>query len=192
MNEKTKALLIMVGILLACILAISYAFYQLSFVGGDDNVRGGTRCFDLHFEDLNAIHMPATLPISEAEGILTDPYTFTITNICNTKIRYEVNLEVLNPEAENALGLQFIRYKFGIGNDETPTLLGSATTVTSTITGSQAKLMGTGELATEGDSVTYNLRLWMDDKAAPANEYYELVKGKVFNAKISVISTAIR
>ena len=183
MNDKRRALLIMVGILFACILAISYAFYQLSFTQEGDGIGGETRCFEIDFVGGNAIHIPRAMPMTDANGEASDPYTFTITNTCDMRVGYQVNLEVLDT---TTMELEFIKYKFGVGTTGAPTILETATTTTSTITNSTAKLMGTGELNRDA-SVTYNLRMWMVEEAT-----YSDVEGRRISARVSVVSTAIR
>ena len=184
MNKKTRIIL-GIGILLVVILATTFAYYQLVYNQAGDGIGGTVRCFDINFKGSDAINIPAALPITDEEGLKTDPYIFTITNTCDMEVGFQVNLEVL---ASSTMDLNFIKYN--IAQASAP--LGSAPEGTSTIANSNSKSMATGQLLNRNESVTYNLRLWMDASAAPAEDYYDLVKGKTFAARVSVVSTAIR
>ncbi len=37
-----------------------------------------------------------TYPITDEEGKILTPYTFTITSLCESNAKYQINLEVLN------------------------------------------------------------------------------------------------
>ncbi len=52
-------------------------------------------------------------PITDVEAKVLTPYTFTITNKCNTMLEYDVNLDIM--ENENRLNSEFIAIEFNGG-----------------------------------------------------------------------------
>ena len=49
-----------------------------------------------NFQDANSISLSNAYPIPDEEGISLTPYTFTITNTCETYASFQINLEILN------------------------------------------------------------------------------------------------
>ena len=95
-KRKTAILIILIVLILGCILlGISYAFWQLTYKQNDFDTLG-VNCFELTLtNEQNDINLQSAYPISDEEGMILTPYTFTITNTCNTYAYYQVNLEEL-------------------------------------------------------------------------------------------------
>ena len=182
---KGKSRYFLIGgiILLVCIfVGISYAYWQLTLQQTNKNVVT-TDCFDITFqENSDAITLNKAYPISDAEGMKSSPYTFTITNQCSSSASYQVNLEVLN--TTTLTNANYISVMFG---NAAPDLLSSYSTVTPTLSEAQTsyRLM-TGYLDPNG-SVTYDLRLWLDGETGPNPDSMN----KTFQSKITVVASYI-
>ena len=161
MNSKKRNLLIGLGISLIFVLGIgmSYAYWLTTKTQETANAVK-TGCFSTTFTDQNNINLTNQFPISDTEGASLTPYTFTITNTCQTVANYQVNLETLSG---TTLGLSHVKTLFnkkdvlGIAK-----LVNAYDTATTTIDGAtDGRRLTKGTLAANA-SVTYELRLWMD------------------------------
>ena len=95
-EKKKKSIIIMLSIIaILLILGTSYALWQLTFIqSGTNTVTTG--CFKLEFQDENPINLQEALPITDEEGKTLTPYQVTVTNICDTLVKYQVNLDILD------------------------------------------------------------------------------------------------
>ena len=184
-KNNIKMVYLIGGILLivCLIVGVTFAAWLLNFQQSNTNIVN-TDCFDITFqENSDAITLNKAYPISDAEGMKSSPYTFTITNQCSSSASYQVNLEVLN--TSTLTNANYISVMFG---NAAPDLLSSYSTVTPTL--SEAKTsyrLMTGYLDPNG-SVTYDLRLWIDEDVTADNTDS---MNKTFQSKITVVASYI-
>ncbi len=186
-----RKILIVLGILIVFLsmIGISYAYWLFTTSQKDFN-HLGTACFDVKIENESAgITIPKAYPVTDEEGKKQDGYTFTITNKCSTIAYYQVNLEELETQVKR-LGGQYIKASLNDSNgkvldtyeDATPTLTEEKDRVTS----DESHKLTTGSLGPEG-TVTYNLKLWMDEATPPIDD----VMNATFKSKITVTASYI-
>jgi hypothetical protein len=181
-NKKDYKLIIIIGVLLAISLIIgtSYAYWMITHTQANKNV-AATGCFTTIFTESNDINLTNQFPISDADGAKLTPYTFTITNTCTIAANYQINMEVLNTTTAD---LAYIKTEL---NNDTPVILNTYATVDKTIdTATSSYKMTTGYLGAS-QSVTYNLRIWIDQDAPLAT-----MQNKLFESKIVVITSATK
>jgi hypothetical protein len=179
-NKSDYKLIIIIGLLLAISLAIgtSYAYWMITHTQTNKNV-ASTGCFTTTFTEANDINLTNQFPISDDDVEELIPYNFTITNTCSIATNYQINMEVLN--TTNA-DLSYIKTEL---NNDTPVILNTYSIVDKTIdTATSSYKMTTGYLGV-GGSVTYNLRIWIDQDAPLAT-----MQNKLFESKIVVINSA--
>ena len=157
-NKKVRLFLV----LAVCIVLIggTYAYWRLTVTQTGVNEIASS-CFDITLaNEQNDINLQKAYPISDEEGMSLTPYTFTITNNCDTFASYSVNLELLNTVLEeNRLSADFVKVML---DENTPLVLNANTNVDPTLDNAyEAYELTTGYLDAN-ESVTYNLRLWMD------------------------------
>jgi len=178
--------------LLLSITGISFASWQIVSYQEDIN-EIVTGCFDVAFTSGNDINRldGSEYPISDSQGILTAPYTFTIKNNCPPEtalnVDYIVRLDIVDTSEIplNRMKAYFTGEDLTIGPAvlDTPTTF-EPTTITENGYKSTAYILTSGTLAS-GEEATYNIRLWIDISATLAE-----ASGKDFSAKITVVSTA--
>lgn len=185
MNKEQSIILSMVLlVLIVVVVGISYAYWQISRTQPNNNINvAGTSCFEIETDigtqdELNAIKLLKTYPISDSDGMNLDPFTFTITNTCGNYIEYQINLETINTTTLNKSYLKVVL------DGETPALLTSYESVETTINGavSSNKLLTDG--LREGQSKTYNLRIWIDGITT-----LEQSQNKLYEGKVSIIAS---
>ena len=118
------------------------------------------------------------------------PYTFTITNTCTINVGYTITLNrIINTgDAISDSLIKYVLYKKNNGSLPTTgkTLGTGITTATSynletgTLTGGTRN----GATVNAGQSVTYDLYLWIDNNATIDN-----AAGKTFEARLDVSAT---
>ena len=170
---KKVILLMVIGTMLSIslLVGVSYALWSNTHVQETENiVESG--CFSTDFSEVNSISLSNSYPISDDKGMSSTPYQFTITNTCTVDAKYEVNFEVL---ANSTLGSNYV--KLAINNKKD--ILSNYESKTSTIEGAlSSSNIASGWLKAE-QSVTYNLRLWIDEETTLAQGEGKSLKGKV-------------
>ena len=173
---KRELLITLISILGVTMLSIGSAFaiFTVSNESEDYNVlKAGT--LDIDFgEDTSTISLTNSYPLSDTDGLASDPYTFTITNTGTLDAYYTVSLldddEMIAADncSENQLNKDYIKYTL---NDNT---IHNYSEIVAA--GGQ---IDSGMLA-PSESKTYTLRLWLREDAG--ND----VLGKHYHGKIVV------
>ncbi len=185
MNEKTKITLLLGGITLLVIGAVSASFAFLSVSKKQDIANTFTSgCLNISIEnESNAITLNNTYPITDLEGLGTEGYTFTIKNTCGTSSNYQINLESLN-QTTNTLDTQYI--KTSLSSDTMDNLVWNLndSLITKTYIENAYVSHNLYKGTINGNSTKeFNLKLWID---------YDTTKeqgaNKTYTSKINVIA----
>ena len=190
MNEERKKILIifiMLIIGIIGIISISYASWKFSYKQNDFNLLG-SKCLEISLEGMSdGINLLNGYPMSDEEGKSNEGYTFTIKNICNTIIYYQLNLEEILLE-EKELSSEYIRILL---NDFDIRTINDLKEAEKTLTNAKkAYQLDTGLLGPVGsgdDEAAYSLKLWMDEYTPVINE----VMNATFKSKVSVTATDV-
>ena len=164
-NPNKKKIFIIMGILIVLLgtIGISYAYWILTYTQTGVN-KVAASCFSLSLtNEKNNINLSNAYPILDEDGKKLTPYSFTITNTCDLFASYTVNLEMLE---DNTMPLKYINSML---NNESVTKLSALEDAKTTIKGAVAsKTLVKGALGA-GDSVDYNLRLWIAEDVTVEN-----------------------
>ena len=176
-NKNVAKLLLIVGILCS-ILGVSYALFIKNLSGSNNNSLTAT-CFNVSFTDQNNIGLTNTYPLLDEEGRKLTPYEFTVTNNCDTFVKYDINLEVLN--TSTLTNMNYIKLML---DDGTPALVSKYSVTTKTLSNASSAYKIKSNLYLEAkESKTYKLRLWLDENVTTETEG---VQNKLFASKITV------
>ncbi len=188
MNKKKVWLFSgIIGILLLS-MGISFALWFQVFEQQDTNVVQSA-CFKVEFTEGNGISLSNEFPVSDSEGLLKTPYTFSIKNICDDSASYQINLESLIPEGTR-LPDQYLKVNLQENNiSRVTTKLDKEVNVEMetavTISGAtDAYKLYTGIL-NPNETIEFSLRLWMDHTVT---QHDENSMNANFSAKINVIT----
>ena len=157
MSKRKTIILSSLGVLLliSLVIGISYAYWLFRTNQTSVNTIG-TSCLNVTLTDVtSAIKLEDTYPISDEDGMATTPYTFTITNTCDSFISYEVILGVTEETTMNSSYMATV-----LDYNQIKTL--TEYTKTEVDGYKEAYILQTGSLS-QSDEVTYNLRIWMDE-----------------------------
>ena len=178
-NQKTKIAIISVVALLLALIGVTYAYWLVTKTQTNSNIISSA-CLDITLDnESEEINLTSQYPMSDEEGMKLTPYTFTVTNNCNTSVDYQVALEATGDEATSIASSAM-----KVALDNNPKVYSSYSEVTPTISGAyESRSIGYARLAAngnEGSSVSHSLRIWIDENA-PISE-----ANKTFQSKISV------
>ena len=174
---KKVILLMVIGTMLSIslLVGVSYALWSNTHVQETENIVE-TGCFSTDFTEVNSISLSNSYPISDSKGMSSTPYQFTITNTCSVDAKYEVNFEVL---AGSTLSSNYV--KLAINNKKD--ILSNYESKTPTIEGAlSSSNIASGWLKAD-ESITYDLRLWIDEETT-----LEQGEGKALSGKVVVVS----
>ena len=183
MSKRKTIILSSLGVLLliSLVIGISYAYWLFRTNQTSVNTIG-TSCLNVTLTDVtSAIKLEDTYPISDEDGMSTTPYTFTITNTCDSFISYEVLLGVTEDTTMNSAYLDAV-----LDYNQVQTL-DTYPDFDSTLEGyKEVKVLQKGSLSGE-DEATYNLRLWMDKDVTSLDSMNKVFEGKIIIS--AVLST---
>ena len=180
-NNKKMYLTIIGILLLICLtVAVSYAVWRI-FLVQNNSSKLATSCFKVSLTDQDAINLVDTIPITDSDGAALTPYTFTITNACDSYANYQVNLELLN--TTTMTNMSAIKVMF---DDETPSLLTTKETTEKTLTNASTAYKLKTSYLDKKATATHKLRLWID-KAVDMNT--EGVQNLKLEAKVTVTAS---
>ena len=187
-KKKVKLVVLLVSVL-CLFIGASYAYWLMTATQTETNI-ASSKCFKVSItNESDAISITKAHPVTDEEGLKETGYSFTIQNTCSTYAAYQVNLEdILDDEITKRLSNKYIKLSL---NGSTPRVLSNYTKVDTTIDGADASFkLTSGSLAPngeDGDSVDYNLKLWMDYDTPAIDE----TMSAAFKSKISVIASYI-
>ncbi len=179
MNSKkswSKKILLALGILIG-LVGVSYALWHITLSGTNNNTITAT-CFNVSFTDQNNISIEKAYPLLDEEGKKLTPYEFTITNNCDTYVKYDINLEILNNST--LTNMDYIKLML---DDETPALVSSYDVTTKTLSNASTAYKIKMSYLNAKESKTYYLRLWLDENVTGETEG---VQNNTFISKITV------
>ena len=187
--------ILVVAIGLCLMVYQSYALWVVTLTGQEQIVEVG--CFNIEFiENSNSIALNNTYPMSDERGMSGEAYSFTITNKCTVDSAYQVTLNTLTTNTMGDDKVKYVIYE-GTSKPSAGSLVTSASINAdkANITVANLKesyIIASGELkgAEEengnGESVTYNVYLWIDENAG--NE----VENTKFEASINIVNASTR
>lgn len=181
MNTKRKIILVIsiIGVIL-CVSGITYSFLRYGQTQTNSNVVTTLDCLNISISSDNKeqIELSNAYPISDEEGLSTDPYTFTISNECNdTPVNLSIKLEEL--KINNQLNSGNIKVSLEGDNGSTG-ILSSYESATPFLSNDNKSYTLANTVITAGGQTTYSLKLWIDEKTTIE------ALNKVFNGKIVV------
>ena len=180
-NNKKMYLAIIGILLLICLtVAISYAVWRI-FLVQNNSSKLATSCFKVSLTDQDAINLVDTIPITDSDGAALTPYTFTITNACDSYANYQVNLELLN--TTTMTNMSAIKVMF---DDETPSLLTTKETTEKTLTNASTAYKLKTSYLDKKATATHKLRLWIDEAVDMNTEGVQNLK---LEAKVTVTAS---
>ncbi len=144
----------------------SYALYVNKDYGTTEDYTTGL--LDLTFDENTTLTLASAFPISDEEGLASDPYILKVTNTGN--LTYKFNIELLDTTSTNLIDNKYIKIKVDDGDIYT---LNTTNILSKDIT------------LVPGESKKINVRMWLSEET-PNSE-----AGKGFSAKATTNGYAV-
>ena len=188
LNDKNK-LKIFVSLLIVVLLVmgVSFAIFQNFTRQSSTNNLGATNCFSISFEGVSdALNLENDYPIPDKEGLQRDPYTFKVTNTCDSYLSLVIGVETLSTSEIPASLIKGVIKKSGI-TPTSATILSSGNTMEAQNGGVAYELLKDGIGAKTFK--TYDLRLWFDESMTKEQGATKKYQGKVIISSTADIET---
>ena len=171
MKMKKIFILSLAVLLSLLIIGISYAYFSASAQSTTQHFSAGDFSFTLT-EDGGKLNLASSYPLSDSEGITTNPYTFSVTNTGDIDANYQIILKEDQEAIDNCgctkiLDMNNIKYQLDGGEIG---LLSSS--------GNQVIAQGS---INADENKNFSLRIWLKEDSG--NE----VLGTHFHGKIQVV-----
>lgn len=178
-KSNTKWMVGVIIILILVIVGISYAAYLY--------VRTGTKINTLTLGNLELtltegaeINLSDTYPLTDAQGLATPGYSFTLKNTGNVPAVYSIYLDnVAVASGETKLDDRYIKFSLAKGSTT-----GAATLLTSV--GTEKNRLITSDTLTANTTYNYILRVW------PTGEVDGDIAGQVWKGKIRLEGSQVK
>ena len=167
--EKRSKYLIIAAIAIIAVIGVSYAWFTQVLTGEKKATLTAGELKLVLDEGENTISVSPAVPMSNADGEATDPYTFTLTNSGNVTSVYTIYLD---DDAVSGDRISDSLIKYNIEKDGQPG-------TSALLTAMGDRIIDSGTIA-PGASQEYALRLWIDETATTA------ISGQEFAAKIRI------
>ena len=182
--ENKQKIKIYIGLLLTIILimGVSYAYFRIYKSQTNDNVIGTRTCLDTTLtENSSEIILTDAFPISDERGLTKDPYTFTLTNNCDSYVEYEI---ALFSNYRDSTDTQYLKDDYVKINLSPKGLTKSSSDILSTLPLGDIDTTRKGYILEEtglrgNETKSYDLRLWLDSETTAEQGLNKTWKGKV-------------
>ena len=162
-EKKRRVKNVLFGVLgvLLLIGGVTYAYITFSVEGEETNlIKAG--CLKFSMTETAGLSLGNSAPMADDAGLLTSPYSFTITNQCNTIAKYNTTFNVLNSSNIDNIGKTKVALA---GSSSVSPILVSNLPIFALNEKpddvSSSYLLDNGYLDV-GESKTFNLRMWID------------------------------
>ena len=180
-NKKVK---IYIGLLITVtiLVGVTYAYYRLYKTQTNDNVIGTRSCLDTSFtEDTSEIILSDAFPIDDSDGLQEDPFSFTLTNNCDSYVDVQITLysEYRTSTSSTYLKDDYVKVNLspkgattGTSNILSSLSLGDIDTTRKAYILEETGLKG-------NETKSYDLRLWMNSETTNEQGLNKTWKGKI-------------
>lgn len=178
-NSLTIKLALIAGLSIFVTSAVTYGFFAPNKTQtGTNTMNSG--CFEVTMTDeSNSINLTNAYSISDAKGMSSTPYSFTITNTCETVSAYRVLLSTKSGSFSNS----FVNASIDGGAAKSLASFDTNTSYPIDEGYGFSYIIGNGTLAKD-ESATVDVRLWIN-----ATTTYEEITGKTWEGQVKVVST---
>ena len=177
---KFRKIIAVFGVLILSVIifSISYSYIRKTTTQDALNQAEILKCLNTTITDeTSAINLTDEFPISNEEGMQKDPYTFKITNHCDIFVYANISIDVLSSSTLNA---NYVKVLLDSDIDEsTPQILGSLENGTSVATGATNYIIKTENMIFPNDSLTFDLRMWMDEGTTMEQGFNKTFESKI-------------
>ena len=182
-NEKKKRT-ILYGLLVTVLvlIGVTYAYYRITKTQTNSNVIGTRTCLDTTLtEETSEIVLSDAFPISDEDGLKQSPFTFTLTNNCDSYVKVTI---ALVSEYRTSTNTAYLKDDYVKSNLSTKGTSDGSSVILSTLslgevdTNTQGYVLKTTGLKNK-EAKSFDLRLWLDSETTNEQGLNKTWKGKI-------------
>ena len=182
--DNNKKLKIYIGLLITVtiLVGVTYAYYRLYKTQTNDNVIGTRSCLDTSFtEDTSEIILSDAFPIDDSDGLQEDPFSFTLTNNCDSYVDVQITLY---SEYRESTDSAYLKDNYVRVNLSPKGLIKASSSILNTLSLGDIDTTRKGYILEEtglkgNETKSYDLRLWIDANTTNEQGLNKTWKGKV-------------
>lgn len=176
MKKNKNKIIIITIIILILIIGTTYAAWILFFSQNNKN-RLASTCFNIILTDENPINLEKAYPLTDEQGKRLEPYTFTLTNKCNSSTTYEINLEILNNST--ITDMNYIKVQL---DDATPVVVSKYGITEKSLDDAKTAYKINSGYLTNNETRKFSLRIWIDESVTMDTPN---IQGNFLEAKVT-------
>ncbi len=181
-EKKKRTILYGLLVTVLVLIGVTYAYYRITKTQTNSNVIGTRTCLDTTLtEETSEIALSDAFPISDEDGLKQTPFTFTLTNNCDSYVKVTI---ALVSEYRTSTNTAYLKDNYVKSNLSTKGTNDGSSVILSTLslgevdTNTQGYVLKTTGLKNK-EAKSFDLRLWLDSETTNEQGLNKTWKGKI-------------
>ena len=181
-EKKKRTILYGLLVTVLVLIGVTYAYYRITKTQTNSNVIGTRTCLNTTLtEETSEIVLSDAFPISDEDGLKQSPFTFTLTNNCDSYVKVTI---ALVSEYRTSTNTAYLKDNYVKSNLSTKGTNDGSSVILSTLslgevdTNTQGYVLKTTGLKNK-EAKSFDLRLWLDSETTNEQVLNKTWKGKI-------------
>ena len=181
-EKKKRTILYGLLVTVLVLIGVTYAYYRITKTQTNSNVIGTRTCLNTTLtEETSEIVLSDAFPISDEDGLKQSPFTFTLTNNCDSYVKVTI---ALVSEYRTSANTAYLKDNYVKSNLSTKGTNDGSSVILSTLslgevdTNTQGYVLKTTGLKNK-EAKSFDLRLWLDSETTNEQGLNKTWKGKI-------------
>ena len=181
-EKKKRTILYGLLVTVLVLIGVTYAYYRITKTQTNSNVIGTRTCLNTTLtEETSEIVLSDAFPISDEDGLKQSPFTFTLTNNCDSYVKVTI---ALVSEYRTSTSTAYLKDNYVKTNLSTKGTNDGSSVILSTLslgevdTNTQGYVLKTTGLKNK-EAKSFDLRLWLDSETTNEQGLNKTWKGKI-------------
>ena len=181
-EKKKRTILYGLLVTVLVLIGVTYAYYRITKTQTNSNVIGTRTCLNTTLtEETSEIVLSDAFPISNEDGLKQSPFTFTLTNNCDSNVKVTI---ALVSEYRTSTNTAYLKDNYVKSNLSTKGTNDGSSVILSTLslgevdTNTQGYVLKTTGLKNK-EAKSFDLRLWLDSETTNEQGLNKTWKGKI-------------
>ena len=181
-EKKKRTILYGLLVTVLVLIGVTYAYYRITKTQTNSNVIGTRTCLNTTLtEESSEIVLSDAFPISDEDGLKQSPFTFTLTNNCDSYVKVTI---VLVSEYRTSTNTAYLKDNYVKSNLSTKGTNDGSSVILSTLslgevdTNTEGYILKTTGLKNK-EAKSFDLRLWLDSETTNEQGLNKTWKGKI-------------
>ncbi len=181
-DKKKRTILYGLLVTVLVLIGVTYAYYRITKTQTNSNVIGTRTCLDTTLtEETSEIVLSDAFPISDEDGLKQSPFTFTLTNNCDSYVKVTI---ALVSEYRTSTNTAYLKDNYVKSNLSTKGTNDGSSVILSTLslgevdTNTEGYVLKTTGLKNK-EAKSFDLRLWLDSETTNEQGLNKTWKGKI-------------